>query len=84
MKQPMQPLVRDKNGVIRFQKNAIIDWLFETGRLDLNQLATMKFSKDDHMQIAQLLGYSVSGFGDLSYVDEHTLRVADNRARRLK
>jgi len=31
----------------------------------------------------QLIGYSVSGYGDLSCHDEHVLRVADAAAERL-
>ena len=37
---------------------------------DLNTLARMNFPREDWVQLAQLLGYSVSGFGDLSYVTD--------------
>lgn len=74
---PMQPVSLDKDGVMRFKPNQIINHLFDTGKLDLNQLATMKFSNNDREQIAQLLGYSVSGYGDLSYVSRESLAVAD-------
>jgi hypothetical protein len=37
------------------------------------------FTKDDRMQLAQLLGYSVSGFGDLSYVDKKIVEEADKQ-----
>ena len=78
----MQPLYRDSLGTVRFQPNKIIKYLFDSGKLDLNELATMGFSPEDHMQIAQQLGYSVSGFGDLSYADPETVATADRLAEK--
>ena len=83
MKHPMQPIEFTKDGVIRFKQNRIIQWLFESGKLDLNQIAIMPFSDEDRIQLAQLLGYSVDGFGDLSYVDRKTIERADFIADRL-
>jgi hypothetical protein len=80
VKHPMQPLVLDKHNVIRFKQNKIINYLFDTGRLNLNDLATMSFPAEDWMQLAQLLGYSVSGYGDLSYVTKKNLKEADANA----
>lgn len=74
---PMQPIALDKDGVARFKSNAIVEWLFDAGKLDLNEIACMDFSKQDRMQIAQLLGYSVSGFGDLSYAKKRVVSKAD-------
>jgi NTP pyrophosphatase (non-canonical NTP hydrolase) len=51
--------------------------------IDLNEIARANLPADDLTQFAQLLGYSVSGFGDLSYVSEHDIRVADRRVRKL-
>ena len=81
---PMQPLELDEHDVIRFKRNKIIDWLFETGKLDLNEIAKMNFSKDDQMQLAQLLGYSVRGYGDLSYVRKDNLIEVDYQAELLR
>ena len=67
---PEQPMIKDPHGVLRFKQNAIIGWLFDSGRLDLNLIATLPFSTEDRRQIAQLLGYSVCGYLDLSYVYE--------------
>lgn len=83
MKHPMQAIILDKRGVARFQSNAIIEHLVETHAIDLNKLATMTFSKEDHMQLAQLMGYSVSGFGDLSYADPLVVRVADEIVEKI-
>jgi hypothetical protein len=65
---PTQPAALDEHGVLRFKSNAIIKHLFDTGALDLNALAKMPFSIEDRAQIAQLLGYSISGYMDLSYI----------------
>lgn len=83
LKHPMQPLVRDHRNVIRFKENAIIAWLHDVGRLDLNQIAIMNFNDEDREQLAQLIGYSVSGFGDLSYARKKTVRKADRRASKM-
>lgn len=83
MKHPMQPLVKDDSGVVRFQQNSIIDALQREGSIDLNALAGRRFSPEDWMQLAQLLGYSVSGFGDLSYASAEVVAQADAAAERL-
>ena len=81
---PMQPVEFDANGVARFKSNAIIEHLFDTGALNLNDLAVLDFSDADRMQIAQLLGYSVSGFGDLSYASDDIVAAADAAVDALK
>jgi hypothetical protein len=80
----MQPLIVDAHNVVRFKRNKIIDYLFCTGKLDLNALAALDFPAEDRMQIAQLLGYSVSGYGDLSYVTNKNLKEADEKADKLR
>lgn len=77
MRQPIQPIVVDAHGVKRFRANEIVRYLLDNGRIDLNRLAVLPFSADDREQFAQLIGYSVSGFGDLSYVRGDTLDVID-------
>ena len=67
---PIQPFVTDEHGTVRFKDNAIIRYLFSHGKIDLNQIAMMDFTKEDRQQLAQLLGYSLDGYSDLSYVDE--------------
>jgi hypothetical protein len=76
MKQPIQPVITDAHGVLRFQKNAIVDFLSK-GRL--NELATMDFSRDDWEQFHMLIGYSLSGCPNLS---EETYAAADAMARK--
>ncbi len=81
--QPMQPIELDAKGVVRFRGNAIVRHLLEHGGIDLNMLARLEFSQEDREQLAQLIGYSVSGFGDLSYASAATVSVADAAAASL-
>lgn len=80
MKNPMQPIV-DVQGVIRFKENAIVNHLLEHGQktgCDMNSLAqTEDFSRDDWTQFAQLIGYSLSGFSELSYVNADDAAIAE-------
>src|SRR5258705_7557829 len=60
---PMQPIVWDKHRVLRFKENRIVSALlnFASNRgMSLNEIACMKFSREDREQLAQLIGYSVS------------------------
>ena len=82
-KHPMQPIEYDEVGVVRFKSNAIIARLWADGVIDLNALARMDFTDEDRMQLAQLLGYSVSGFGDLPYAKKKIVRKADRIAAAL-
>jgi hypothetical protein len=72
MRFPIQPIENK-----RFVKNRIVDALLDTSTLDLNKIACMEFSDDERMQLAMLLGYSLGGFGDLSYVDDETYYEAE-------
>jgi hypothetical protein len=67
----MQPVVT-VCGVERFKENKIVSYLLDAGPIDMNALAIMRFSNEDREQFAQLIGYSVCGFCELSYVSEDT------------
>ena len=75
---PLQPLVTDDSGVTRFKANAIVQFLLNTGRHDMNSLATLPFSNEDREQFAQLIGYSLCGFGELGYVSDKTYNAAES------
>jgi hypothetical protein len=77
MNNPIQPLEKDNNGVLRFKGNKIVEHLLDNGGITLNDLARMDFNKDDWRQFAQLIGYSLSGYGELSYVDDETYTTAE-------
>lgn len=74
---PMQPIVTDQHGVARFKRNAIVEHLLANGGIDLNAIARMDFDQRDREQFAQLIGYSVCGFGDLSYARPDIVAAAD-------
>ncbi len=76
MKHPIQPLETDEAGTLRFKENKIIRWLLDTGKLDLNEIAMQGFPVEDQEQLAQLIGYSLNGFGELSYVGDDTYDTA--------
>lgn len=81
----MQPLVVE-NGVVRFRENKIVRFLIDWGRsrgMSLNELAMMPFDNEDHEQLAQLIGYSVSGYGDLSYVSHESYTEAVRAEKKL-
>lgn len=50
---------------VRFKENSIVRFLLDGGPFDLNMLARMPFSVEDREQFAQLIGYSLEGFGEL-------------------
>ncbi len=65
---PMQPIEMDSGGIIRFKGNGIVRYLLDAGPFDMNQIAVLpNITREEASQFAQLIGYSVSGYGDLSY-----------------
>jgi hypothetical protein len=76
---PMQPLCWD-DGVLRFLQNRIVRDLLDRATdakiMDLNTIAIDaqvhgKYTKEEQQQFAQLIGYSISGYGELtSYVTD--------------
>jgi hypothetical protein len=66
---PNQPIYNDA-GTQRFRENRIVNMLLDSGPIDMNKIAVMSFSAEDRAQFAQLIGYSVSGFAELSYVTD--------------
>jgi len=83
-KHPMQKMHVDEHGTVRFVENKIVGFLLDAGPFDLNSLARMEFDDTDWRQFAQLIGYSVSGWGDLSYVTPKQAAKADRRAEQIR
>ncbi|MBK9580323.1 MAG: hypothetical protein IPO40_24930 [Fibrobacteres bacterium] len=81
---PIQPLSLDSRGVMRFKENKIIrnmlDRATQKGIMDLNSIACEDYSQEDRQQFAQLIGYSLSGYGELSYVDDSSFATASEMA----
>jgi len=80
----MQPIFVDDSGTLRFRANRVVEYLLDNGGLDMNALALAaynhNFSNEDRQQFAQLIGYSLCGYGDLSYVTQQAYDLAFKRA----
>lgn len=80
MKHPIQPLSKDAEGVIRFKENTIVRRLLDYAQahgMGLNEIAMQVHSDDDRQQFAQLIGYSLDGYGSLrSYVSDEAYSAA--------
>lgn len=70
---PVQPVLVDTSGMWRFKSNAIVTYLLDNGGIDMNAIAMRDFSPEDRVQFAQLIGYSVGGFCELSYVSNEEI-----------
>lgn len=90
LKHPRQPIGWVGN-VIRFKENKIVSWMLDMGRsgqrFDMNDIVLKyhlgEFQREDLIQLDQLIGYSVSGFGDLSYIPEDEVAECDGIAASL-
>lgn len=76
-KHPIQPLVVNPDGVTRFKENAIVRYLLDNSSITLNHIAARGFTDEDRQQFAQLIGYSLSGYSDLSYVTDEAYTAAE-------
>lgn len=84
MPHPMQPIGLDARGVARFKMNEIVRFLLDSHpTIGLNELAGMDFSVEDQEQFAQLIGYSLGGYAELSYVTDDSYAKADAMAAKL-
>lgn len=76
----IQPIVV-VDGVTRFQQNDIVRHLLDTHpTVDLNKIAIMEFADEDRRQFAQLIGYSIAGYGELDYVRDDDFARAEATA----
>lgn len=76
---PIQPLQEDEHGTLRFRHNKLVDALLEHGQrtgFGLNELHMIEADPLDRMQLAQLIGYSLDGYGSLSYVTDDEYNAA--------
>ena len=75
--QPMQSVYQDGDNVIRFRANKVVEHLLDRGGIDMNQLARLEFPQEDREQFAQLIGYQIHHYHELSYVsDESAARAS--------
>ncbi len=83
---PVQPIVRARDGVYRFKRNQIVRDLLDFSQqhgFGLNEIAAREYDRNDREQLAQLIGYSVSGAGDLSYMRRSLIAAADTVVERM-
>ena len=80
MRHPIQPLALDEHGVLRFKLNKIVRYLLDHGSIDMNKISVLPFPAEDREQLAQLIGYSLSGSGDLDYMSDDVYRAAQAMA----
>ena len=92
MKNPTQPIVIAEDKVIRFKENKIIRKLLDEATYSgygLNGIACDfdieigEKDNEDYIQLMQLIGYSVSGYGDLGCVKYKDACKFDNKAKKL-
>jgi hypothetical protein len=76
----LREVYTDTKGVVRFRGNAVVEWLFKNGRIDLNTIPCHSLPSKDVAEFWQMLGYSVSGYGDLDFIDRMTVEQADKEA----
>ena len=83
---PLQPIALDEHGVARFKANkivrALLDWSSARG-MSLNDLAALGFPAEDWEQFCQLIGYSVSGAGELTYFSDAAYEEAASKVDAL-
>lgn len=70
----MRPVEQDADGVVRFKGNRIVRYMLDMGGIDLNHLVRVetyaRFTQEDWEEFYQLIGYSVSGYHELSLVSD--------------
>jgi hypothetical protein len=76
LNQPIQPLYATETGTVRFLENVLVKYLIENGSITLDDLDNVECPQEDREQLAQLIGYSLRGFGTLPYVTDETHDVA--------
>lgn len=86
-KPPMQPLYIDKFGRPAFRENAIVDRLLEIASqhgFSLNEIVSLtyanRFSPEDLVQLYQLIGYSLDGYAELSFIPDDEYKAAAEMA----
>ena len=85
----MQPIILDesKDRCVRFKRNALVDYLLDEAtagrKCDMNDLARKDFPQADREQFAQLIGYSLAGYHELSYVSDESARAATKAAQEV-
>jgi len=70
----------DEHGNLRFPRNAIVEHLLDNYDGGLNLLRTKAFSDEDWKAFTKLLGYSLRGWSELSFVTPVDIAEAEASA----
>lgn len=84
-KHPMQPIVLDGYGLVRFSQNEIVNALLDHSAkhgCGLNDIMERSYDVQDRMQFLQLLGITVGTYGDMG-VDKKSYRKASRKVEKL-
>jgi len=87
-KVPIQPIMLDDKGVLRFQENRIVSILlaFSEDRMDMNKISKKVqegvYTIEEYEQFMMLIGYSLGGFGELHLVRNKTFNRHTRRLRK--
>jgi len=82
----MQPISFDEQGTPRFQQNAVVRWLVDEAKkkgLTLNDFPVGELPQTDVEQFWQMMGYSVGGYCELSFVSDESCEAAIAETKRL-
>ena len=77
MKHPIQPLIMDKHGVVRFMSNRLVKYMFDVTTDAHGYDFTSDYPASEREQLAQLIGVNLKLFQYLPYVSPETIAVAD-------
>ncbi|HSX22394.1 MAG TPA: hypothetical protein VLE97_06415 [Gaiellaceae bacterium] len=76
-----------QNAIVRYvvdnAAHVVATHPMHAGRLDLNKIVTLPFPQEDREQFAQLMGYSICGYHELSYVSDESAAEASIAAREV-
>ena len=77
MKHPVQPLIMDKHGIVRFMSNRLVNYMFDvTANIHGYDFAS-DYPVAEQEQLAQLTGVSLKLFRNLPFATPETIAVAD-------
>ena len=82
-----QKMEIDSVGIIKFKENKIVSRLLEIcdeNGYGLNQIFIDFGETEDYIQLMQLIGYSFSGYSELSCVSDKEYYRAEKQYNRLK
>jgi hypothetical protein len=86
-KHPRQPIGIAPDGIVRFKPNALLRLLVDGGHINLNvvilRAQESRIPDEDLAQFWQLLGTSISAFGEHDFVSSEEAEACDDEAARV-